>query len=204
MIRDCVFEGNEAMAHSEASGAALSIWGLSSPEITRCTFLRNRARRGGGAMGCYGSIRSVVTDCVFKGNIAELVGGGDVECTATAAPRFMRCTFHSAAGPAGGSFANKDRSHPTLENCIIAACSQGEAIYCKDTAQATLRCCDLFGNAGGDWVGCVQAQAGVAGNRSVDPRFVDPERDDVSLARRSPLRDPKGCGAIGAGVARKP
>ncbi len=186
------------MAHSEASGGALSIWGLSSPEITRCAFLRNRARRGGGAIGFYGASRSVVTDCAFVGNVAELVGGGDVECSGNAAPRFAQCTFHGASGPAGGSFSNKDRSHPTLENSIIAYCLQGEAIFCKDTAQATLRCCDLFHNAGGDWVGCLEAQKGQAGNRSVNPRFADPEAGDVSLGRRSPLRDPKDCGTIGA------
>lgn len=138
------------------------------------------------------------------GNIADLVGGGDVECSATSAPRFVQCTFHGASAPSGGSFSNKDRSHPTLENSIIAFCVQGEAIHCKDSAQATLRCCDLFGNAGGDWLGCLEAQKGVAGNRSVEPRFADPARDDVSLARRSSLRDAKDCGAIGARTTPRP
>jgi hypothetical protein len=197
-IRDCVFEDNESMANSEASGAALSIWGPSSPEITRCTFLRNRARRGGGAIGFYGSARSVLTDCVFLNNEAIRVGGGDIECTSTAAPMMVQCTFYGGSAPAGGSFSNKDRSHPTLEKCIIAFCAQGEAIECKDTSQATLHCCSLYGNAGGDWVGCIEAQQDVAGNCSVAPEFTGPERGDVSLGRRSKLRDRKDCGMLGA------
>jgi len=188
------------MANSEASGAALSIWGTSSPEITRCTFQRNRAWRGGGAIGFYGSARSVLTDCVFLHNEATRVGGGDVECAATATPRFVQCTFFGGSAPAGGAIASKDRSHPTLENCIIAFCAQGQAVECKDTSQTTLRCCNLYGNAGGDWVGCIEAQRNVAGNASVDPGFTDSEHGDVSLKRRSKLRDREDCGMLGARV----
>lgn len=186
------------MANSEASGAALSIWGTSSPEITRCTFLRNRARRGGGAIGFYGAARSVLTDCVFLNNEALRVGGGDIECSGTARPRLVQCTFYGSSAPAGGAISNKDSARPTLEKCIIAFCAEGEAIECKDASGAELRCCSLYGNAGGDWVGCIEAQLGIAGNCSVDPKFADPARGDTTLKRRSGLRDHKGCGLLGA------
>ncbi len=186
------------MASGESSGAALSIWGLSSPEITRCTFVRNRARRGGGAIGFYGATRSVVSDCVFQSNEALRVGGGDIECTGSARPQIVQCTFYGGKAPAGGAISIKNSARPTLEKCIIAFCAQGEAIECQDASAAELRCCSLYGNAGGDWVGCIEAQLGIAGNCSVDPKFADPERGDTSLKRRSRLRDLKGCGLLGA------
>ena len=49
-----------------------------------------------------------------------------------------------------------------------------------------LSCCDIFGNAGGDYVGCIEDQAGESGNISLDPLFCGPEIGDFTLSSASP------------------
>jgi hypothetical protein len=59
----------------------------------------------------------------------------------------------------------------------------------------------VYGNAGGDWVGCIADQYGVNGNFSADPLFCDPTHDDFTLAATSPCapeNSPGECGLIGA------
>lgn len=67
-------------------------------------------------------------------------------------------------------------------------------------ATATLRCCDLHNNAGGDWVGCIAAQLGVDGNLAADPQFCDPGSGDFRIAAASPCAPAQSgaCGLIGA------
>ncbi len=63
-----------------------------------------------------------------------------------------------------------------------------------------MECCDLFGNAGGDWVGCIASQDGLNGNISVDPGFCDAASGSFGLWSDSPcggLWYPD-CGQIGA------
>jgi hypothetical protein len=67
----------------------------------------------------------------------------------------------------------------------------------------TLSCCDLFGNAGGDWVVGIADQEGIRGNFAADPLFCDPENGDLTLRSDSPClpgNHPGGaaCGLIGA------
>ncbi len=62
--------------------------------------------------------------------------------------------------------------------------------------------CDIFGNAGGDWVGYIADQAGQSGNMAVDPEFCSTTPDDDyywALQSDSPCAT-AGCGLIGAGV----
>jgi hypothetical protein len=54
------------------------------------------------------------------------------------------------------------------------------------TAVPMLGCCDIFGNAGGDWIDCIADQLGQGGNISEDPLFCDPEVGDFTLRGDSP------------------
>jgi hypothetical protein len=57
-----------------------------------------------------------------------------------------------------------------------------------------LTCCDVYGNEGGDWVGCIADQYGIDGNISEDPFFCE---GSLYLSSDSPcLYGP--CGQIGA------
>jgi hypothetical protein len=94
-------------------------------------------------------------------------------------------------------------SSPTLANTIIAFSTQGAAVGCSDNSSVTLTCCDIYGNAGGDWVGCIAGQNGINGNFSADPLFCDPGNADFTLDSRSPCLpgshpDGVNCGLIGA------
>jgi hypothetical protein len=85
-----------------------------------------------------------------------------------------------------------------LERCIIARSTQGEAITCAST-DVTLICCDLYGNEGGDWSGCISDQYGVDGNFSADPLFcLDDNPDEpYSLREGSPcLPENSPCGDL--------
>ena len=79
----------------------------------------------------------------------------------------------------------------------------GAAFYCSGGSSATLECSDLYGNAGGDWVGCIADQYGVNGNLSADPTFCDRNSGNFMLCENSPCapgHHPQGedCGLIGA------
>lgn len=65
-----------------------------------------------------------------------------------------------------------------------------------------LRCCDIFGNPGGDWIGLIANQYGTSGNISEDPLYCEPQLMDVGLQEGSPCApfsppNPE-CGRIGA------
>lgn len=88
-----------------------------------------------------------------------------------------------------------------LENTIIAFSTSGAAIWCGGTGVPTLSCCDLYQNAGGDWIDPIDDQANLYGNLSVDPLFCNAAGGDYSIRALSPCapRCTYGCGLIGAG-----
>jgi hypothetical protein len=49
-----------------------------------------------------------------------------------------------------------------------------------------LTCCDLYGNAGGDWMQDIADQYGIRGNIRADPLFCDPLFGDFTLHEDSP------------------
>ena len=70
-----------------------------------------------------------------------------------------------------------------------------------------MTCCDIYGNAGGDWTGAIAGQLGVADNFSLDPLFCDTADGDYHINSASPCAPANsGCGElIGAlGVACSP
>ena len=70
-----------------------------------------------------------------------------------------------------------------MSDCIVAFNLVGAGVALYD---ATLSCCDLFGNQGGDWVGPIGGQYGTNGNISADPLFCDPGGHDFGLQDGSP------------------
>lgn len=67
----------------------------------------------------------------------------------------------------------------------------------------TLLCSDVFGNVGGDWVGCIASQGSAYGNLCADPMFCGPEQNPslpYSLHSDSPCAPGEECGLIGAYV----
>jgi hypothetical protein len=179
----------------------------SSPVFTNCRFSGNSAPSGGGGMHCVGS-SPTLTNCTFLGNSTAADGGG-MYCVGSS-PTLTNCTFSGNSAILGGGMYSLENSSPTLEKTIIAFSTQGEAVYCDGSSSAMLNCCDVYGNAGGDWVGCIAAQNGINDNFSIDPLFCGPSGSgNYFLQSISPCAPssspcgeligalPVGCGVIG-------
>lgn len=185
---DCVIKQNTAIVLagfetvSRGHGGGVHLY-KSQLTVDGCVFSGNRAQHlngltyeggWGGAIICASS-SLIISNSTFYGNVAE--------------------SFDSIApGRGGGIFLIE--SSLKAENTIIAFSSDGEAVYCIDTISSSmLSCCDIFGNAGGDWVSCIAGQNGQAGNFSADPLFCDATAADFSLKNISqcaPANSPCG------------
>ncbi len=148
----------------------------SSAQFVGCTFIENTASYGGG-LACNDSSPSV-TGCTFAGNAARGAGGG------------------------GAVLSYGYQSSPALANTIIAFSAAGEGVGCLSNGSATLTCSDVYGNEGGDWVGCIADQYGINGNISEHPCFCFDANPDqpYALCVNSPCaaENSPECGQIGA------
>ncbi|MCK4414687.1 MAG: right-handed parallel beta-helix repeat-containing protein [Candidatus Eisenbacteria sp.] len=187
-IENCHFEGNSA-----PDGAGLFCRGTAAPELTNCAFVANRASSAGGGAYCGDSSQPLFTFCTFEADSAD-ENGGALNSRANSAPTLRNCTLVKNSAPGGGGIRALG-DLPVLENVIIAFGTQGTAV--GGGGVVTLSCCDLYGNAGGDWVGAIAAQNGINGNFSLGPEFCDFAGGDYHLWNYSPCNQ-VGCGLIGA------
>jgi predicted outer membrane repeat protein len=179
-------------------GGAIRCSGGSNPSIVNCVFSDNWGSEGG-AVHVDGSDWLILTDCVFSGNSAAVSGGGFYGGEESEVD-FGSCTFDGNASPVGGGMYSGDFSFYYMENCIVAFGTEGAAVECSESAEGELSCCDVYGNAGGDWVGCIEDQLYGEGNMHLNPRFCDRASEDFTLRANSPCapeHDPE-CGLIGA------
>jgi hypothetical protein len=126
-----------------------------------------------------------IKNCTFIDNTSG-TGGGMCVSKYTVAT-VINCTFcgNSANSGAGLGFYYADTV--TLINSIIAHSPQGDAIGGVGTK--ILNHCNIFGNAGGDWIGDIAGQLGINGNICEDPVFEDHANNDCHLCYTSPCRD---------------
>jgi hypothetical protein len=200
----CIFSGNSAIC-----GGALR---TSDPYLTvaHCTFIENSAPEASVAW-FEGWAAPTLTDCEFTGNAGWVV----LMCRCYYAVVLTDCAFAHNPGDAWAIYGSASLTACTLadnaggisvngtctiENTIIAASRSGAAVQCASGSSATLTCSDVYGNAGGDWVGCIAGQNGVNGNISADPLFCDPDAGDYHIFNTSPCAPGQQptCGLIGA------
>lgn len=139
-----------------------------------CTLTGSSSLNGGGACHNYqGSM--LLSNCTLVNNAAE-------------------------AGPGGHYLAVQGTL--TATNTIFAFSPNGEAISCSEVAPVSLTCCNIHGNAGGDWVSCIDNQYGANGNISEDPLFCNRVGGEYQLEEGSscaPYTPPNAeCDLIGA------
>ncbi len=221
VLRNTVFRGNSC--NDAAGGLSLN---TSVAIVQGCTFEDNTAAYAGGGMFNY-SASPVVTGCAFTGNSAATMGGAMQNRTAGAAPVIAGCTFRGNHAMMGGTIYNDQGAAPTMSRCtltgnwgtsggglfstgagtttaidhsIIAFGTAGVAVYTAYGATASLSCCDLYGNAGGDWVAGAAGQGGLNGNLSADPVFCNAATGELTLYASSPCAAAQhpACGQIGA------
>jgi hypothetical protein len=206
-----VFWGNE----SRVGGGGVHIGiasetGLGEFSLNYCSFAENTGIIGGGLL--IGGTAGTVENCVFTDNVARTGGGiyhGDRVTATIANTTIVRNIAEDGAG-----IHLSSRASATIENTIIAFNVNGASVNCDTTfgvSEATLFCCDVFSNDGGDWAGCLEGQLGSDGNISEDPLFCDLDGDNLLLQSGSPCVN-DSCGVIGQGevgcapkvIAREP
>ena len=199
-LRGCVFSANVA---ANSGGGVMARRSL--PVIQNCVFTGNQALYGAGAYfydcDSAGVDPSAVylDHCVLAGNQATWLGGG-VVLDRISASKITGSTFAGNSALFGGGVHLRDSSSD-ITTTLIAFSAMGRGVSCDSSvaaSQARLGCCDLFGNHGGDWVGCIAGQAGTNGNLAADPRFCGAAIDDFHLDAASPCLAAPGCGLIGA------
>jgi len=178
LIKDCEFRLNTTVY-----GGGLYCWKNASPSVQHCVFDQNAATTHGGGADCAFSSSPTFSYCLFSGNSASI--GGGMLCYDNSNPVLTNCTFVGNATIVGGGISCS-RSAPTLYACIIANSLPGNAISCDSPGALVLTCCDVFGNAGGDWTECISGLQGVNDNLALDPRFCDLPGGKYTIRTNSP------------------
>jgi len=194
VLESCSFIGNTA-----TYGGGIYIRSSCSPTLLGCTFENNTASHSGGGMHIEQHSNPLLGACSFIGNSAPI--GAAIDISIECSPRIANCTIVGNSSTYTGVVAVFEYCAPSIENTIIAFSEAGQAVTAYDGG-VTLTCCDLYGNAGGDWVGTIADQLGIDGNISEDPLFCGDEYPDepYTLEWYSPC-SPYGnteCGFIGA------
>jgi hypothetical protein len=184
-ITDCTFVANTA---STAGG--LYLWSC-SPVVSDCVFLGNRAAsNNGGAIAQLFGASALITNCLMARNEAWRGGAAYFYLSSGDETTVSNCTIVANSSPyeairLGWTVGSPS---PNFVNTVIAF-NEGTSFsgICQGvTAPPQFSCCDIFGNAEGDWIDCIADQAGINGNFSDWPRFCDPSHDNFHLAADSP------------------
>lgn len=181
-IIGCQFRSNRAQR-----GGAVFLRENCTPAFEGCRFWENAATDYAGAVMCaLAGASATFSDCAFVNNTAG-GNGGAFACWNSNAPNFVACTFFGNEAPDGTAIATRWGAIPSLERCILASGIGGEAIYCETITDVPIvTCTDIFGNEGGDWIGCLDGLLATNGNISMDPLFCNPAGLDLSLQAASP------------------
>ena len=179
-------------------GGAVMCW-FSSMILRHCEFRESDVAEGGALY--IDRSPSTIERCVIADNVATQYPGGGI--IAIESPvHLVDCTIvHNAdVLTAKGGGISCQSSYVTLERTIVSDNWSGKAIYCDETSTVVLTRSNIFGNAGGDWVGCIAGQETLDGNFSADPLFCDPDAGVYTLRPDSPCAAPglTGQGLIGA------
>lgn len=198
LIERCVFEDNRA----EAGGAAF-LWN-GEAEFLGCVLRNNLATDGAGIYcgfcGVGDGVR--VRDSVFSGNdypYPEVGGYGSGIYFGHSVGAVENCTFAANRAWYGAGLLVSTDSDVLVQNCLIAFSGQGDGLAVHE-GEVEISGCDIFGNAGGDWVGAIADQLDISCNFSADPIFCDAAAEDFTLREDSPcLPENNGdCGLVGA------
>lgn len=213
VLRSCTFMNNYA-DHGQVAHSGPGVIG-SDPfrlEIVDCEFRRNSGEYES-AIYTTGHVEVLIESSVIVDNFCHWDGGSaiafstfsDLELMPSSL-RIVDTTFARNLDEEGtnSSVVSLDLSDASghsasIEHSIIAS-NRGTAIEHVGSKTALITCSDIWGNAGGDWVGGIEGQFGVDGNISTRPLFCDLSDGDYRLAANSPCAPAAGCGMGAFGV----
>lgn len=176
VFQDCTFHANRA-----DQAPALGLFEFTHAQIRRCTFTENEQLEYYGVVTFFLACQGVVEGCTFAAN--DCPQGSAIYSEKISTTRIEGCTLWGNVAGQGAVWAG--HMQVELANTLIAATTVGPAVE-SPYNHATLTCCDLFANAGGDWTDPIADQLGQNGNISADPLLCDPEAGDFHLATSSP------------------
>jgi hypothetical protein len=134
-VRACRFVGNTA---TWRGGALLIDYG-SGPRISRCAFEDNRSGGHGGGVflesvaAQLGIVGTHFDGCTFRGNAADLRGGG-IACADASNPTVTGCDFSgNVAGKGGGAISNDYFVTATVRGCTFTGNTGGDGAADIDT-----------------------------------------------------------------------
>jgi predicted outer membrane repeat protein len=172
----CEFLSNEA---NPFAGGGLDSF-HSDSEILDCTFIGNSAQTFGGALRFDGPSEATIDRAVIRGNTAGSLGGG-IHLAGTATATITNSTIHGNAGPSGGGISLAGSAQAAMSRVLITGSTVGAAVSCAGSSSATLFECNNFGNAGGNWTGCIASQQFLNANLSADPLYCDAPNGVLTL-----------------------
>lgn len=159
------------------SGGGIQCRNNSSPTIRNCVIRDCYSEASGGGIYSYDS-QPLISYCTIINNEADNGGGILVHNGGQIVIRNCTVSGNSANGHGAGIYSYG--CDLIVENCIVSFSTEGEAVY-EYYSTVYLSCCDVFGNEGGDWVGCIEDQEGFFGNICEDPMFCDADAGNYSL-----------------------
>ena len=172
----------------------------STAVIENLTLVGGYALDAGGAVRADSSSTPTLRTLVIRDCVSETAGGA-IAAADTSDLTLADLTLVRNDAPVGAAVYATD-SAVSGERLLVTDQLGGEPIACVGIGDVSLSCSNVFGNAGGDWVGCVAGEDAIDDNLSVDPRYCDPAGDDFSLAANSPALASCGtAGALGVGCA---
>ncbi|RME25471.1 MAG: hypothetical protein D6800_07585, partial [Candidatus Zixiibacteriota bacterium] len=199
-IRSCTFRNNEFPDNYHQSGAGVGaglycIVGLdpgsgSNPVLDSCIFEDNRASRGAAIFTLQSS--PILRNCLFRHNgyPGFQTLGGAIFVSGGEGPLVVNCTFYDNIASTGSAMALQLDAHAVLQNCLLAynrvRTDTNAVIRCQDASSVDMSYSDVFGNANGNFVGCLSGMEGINGNFSADPLFCDTAAGNFGIRGHSP------------------
>ncbi|MDJ0765842.1 MAG: right-handed parallel beta-helix repeat-containing protein [Myxococcota bacterium] len=167
-VSDTVFDEN----YAHQGGGFCSDW-RARVTVTASTFIDNRADEWGGAINLYNESHLTVENSIFVGNEART--GGAISAMGEIYTQIVNCTMAgNRAHDWGGAIAGDPQALFRVANSIIW---HNEPSGAGSNASYEVRYSDVQGGFPGE------------GNLNLDPKFVDVEGGDVTLAVDSPCID---------------
>lgn len=192
-VNDSVFESNVG-----GGTAALLVDGLAGVSMTGAMFRGNESSSGGVIV-----VRQ--SESTFRGLvIAGNTGSSIISYSGSGVKNHRLEQSTIADNEASGDclICIEDNQLVVGVGLIVASNRGQQTIDCNITGGLSVGCTNVAGNAGGDFVGCLEGQGGINGNISLDPMFCNPKDADFGIHVDSPCAPfsppNKQCDLIGA------
>ena len=195
-LTDCLFESN-------SNDLVYGLWTY----VTNCEFRNNAAEFV--LIECYTDFYNLghaeIHSCLFTGNTSPtcLYASNDnlglevrdcsfLENSGTGiwAWGSVSVYVYNSTFTGNGSIEGADiylhLADAEVNRSIFSFRENGDVLHIEDAGYADFTNCDIFSNAGGDWVGDLADQYGVGCNMSENPQFCDMAAGDLTLYNTSP------------------